>query len=246
MSWWTERRPLCEEKSAPLTFSALPSDSASSSTFDRAFSSFPRSLSNPSRSTSCPVFCRFPIAPGRSLGPPTDPVPASSRGAPGQKRKLLFPFRNVPEFVPTACCAHSAIGRNDAFVCVRAQVDFPCWGGRGSRPAVRRPPSKISRNFRGRTQGENRKPSKRHPSRTETPRTKLEVRRTRGRGGGRGPGRSASRAPTICHRAFDSSKTVGARTPCSRKVHANILGRGLPHLAMPPTASRILGELTRS
>ena len=244
VSWWTDRRPLCEEKSAPLTFSALPSDSASSSTFDRAFSSFPRSFSNPSRSTSFPVFCRFPIAPGRSLGPPTDPVPASSRGAPGQKEVSVSKCSRIcsrQRAVPTL-----QLGGNDAFVCVRAQVDFPCWGGRGSRPAVRRPPSKISRNFRGRTQGENRKPSKRHPSRTETPRTKLEVRRTRGRGGGRGPGRSASRAPTICHRAFDSSKTVGARTPCSRKVHANILGRGLPHLAMPPTASRILGELTRS
>ena len=91
VSWWTDRRPLCEEKSAPLTFSALPSDSASSSTFDRAFSSFPRSFSNPSRSTSFPVFCRFPIVPGRSLGPPTGPRPSQPGcSRPGKEKGKKF------------------------------------------------------------------------------------------------------------------------------------------------------------
>ena len=223
MSWWTDRRPLCEEKSAPLTFSALPSDSASSSTFDRAFSSFPRSFSKPSRSTSFPVFCRFPIVPGRSLGPPTGPRPSQPGcSRPGKEKGKKFSVSKCSRclFRQRTNCAGPTLHCGmmmDAFVRACASR-FSMLGRSGpicSRPAVRRPPSKISRNFTEKT-GAVEAP----PSRTETPRTKLEVRRTRGRGGGRGPGRSASRAPTICHRAFDSSKTVGARTPCSREVHA--------------------------
>lgn len=163
VSWWTDRRPLCEEKSAPLTFSALPSDSASSSTFDRAFSSFPRSFSNPSRSTSFPVFCRFPIAPGRSLGPPTGPRPSQpgcSRPGKG-KRERSFPFRNVPEFVPTA---HQRAGPTlhcgmmmDAFVRACASR-FSMLGGRGRSAAVQPSAARPAKYHAtsGRTHGENR------------------------------------------------------------------------------------------
>ena len=163
VSWWTDRRPLCEEKSAPLTFSALPSDSASSSTFDRAFSSFPRSFSKPSRSTSFPVFCRFPIAPGRSLGPPTGPRPSAPN--PARKRERSFPFRNVPELVPFRTAHQHAVHTlHCGFRHCACASRFSMLGRSGpicSRPAVRRPPSKISRNFRTHARRKP-EPSKRH------------------------------------------------------------------------------------
>ena len=149
---------------------------------------------------------------------PLDPVPPG-----GVKERTSFPFRNVPELVPFRTAHQHAVHTlHCGFRHCACASRFSMLGRSGpicSRPAVRRPPSKISRNFRD-ARTEKTGAVEAPPSRTETPRTKLEVRRTRGRGGGRGPGRSASRAPTICHRAFDSSKTVGARTPCSREVHA--------------------------
>lgn len=148
----------------------------------------------------------------------TPSQPASRCSPRARKRNEVFRFEMFPNLFRTAhqlCCAHSALWNDDDFVRACASRFSMLGRSGGSRPAVRRPPSKISR-----TQPEKTGAVEAPPSRTETPRTKLEVRRTRGWGGGRGPGRSASRAPTICHRAFDSSKTVGARTPCSREVHA--------------------------
>ena len=139
------------------------------------------------------------------------------------RKEQVFRFEMFPNWfrsgqrtsmLCTLCIVDSGI--------VRAQVDFPCWGGRGRSAAVQPSAARPAKYHAtsGRTHTEKTGAVEAPPSRTETPRTKLEVRRTQGRGGGRGPGRSASRAPTICHRAFDSSKTVGARTPRSREVHA--------------------------